>query len=951
MNAKTCRRIAAVGVSVVVCLATASVWAADYSWTNAAAGSTFNWNNTGSQNNWVSGFPNAVGDGAYLTNNIVGAQTIRLNQAITVGTLKIGDSNGNLAFTVVPNSGSLVLDNGASSAVIAGSGTGGSTATPMVDFLLPDILLNSPLNLSGSATATHQLLLGGIISTKDSGQPITVSGGSVTLTNVNMTYANGWTIQSNATVFLAGRPYRNPNYVLNFTLGTTGVANAISVMGGGTLACAVGDMAYHASGPITMKSGSSLRQTSTGGGRIASFADVTVEDGATANFSYLGDQPESRIRVGTLTVAGNATMNISVVNGGASAAGNLLVDPVNLEAVPIVPGIGTLTGTVATVFSDFTSAEGLKVSSGKTLTKTGAGSFYLNSTNGQFYGSLDIKAGILSIANKDALNATAGNVLRSNAVVSLRVAGFGVTANRMNGAVVTQEVGSVERWYNSAARFVAGASDSYTPPSGVALQVGLFGAGNTHDWSDTGSSANHVFHLASGSLGVWAEQQNSGPQCSTRAAFVGFTWQNTINNTIPVSSNKYSIVLDADSYLGSPDVTSYLPEYRQLYINVAIKDGATGASITKIGPEAVILSGSNTYSGATVVDSGVLAIGRKDSLPVTTVLAVNQAGLFELFNGGDNTARNVNWAGPILNGGPGSGNGLLGASYGQTVAGLTGGGLVANGWTNTAVLTVNNGVSNTFGGNLTGPLSLAKTGAGTLILSGTNYHTGGTAVSAGTLVASGGAYVSGGMVTGSFGNSARRTVVVTNAADIGKLAVGQPISAACLPLGAYITGTNGTTFYLSRYSGNVSSNQLAVPVAYGAGAALGTGPVTVSGTGTLTLNGVLANANITVSGGKMNGRGTVRLTVDGVAGEKVLLTGGELDVSGLTLALQTGPGGATEREYTVVDYAAGGTLVRAPGGVFATVTGVPAGYRVYDKLSAKRVVLALPPHGTLFSVQ
>jgi autotransporter-associated beta strand protein len=929
-------------LSVGICLSAAFVWAADYSWTNTAAGATFNWNNAGGQNNWVSGFPNAVGDGAYLTNNIVGAQTIGLNQTITVGTLKVGDFNGDRAFTVVPNGGALVLDNGASSAVIAGSGTGAA-----VDLLSPNILLNSPLELSGSAAATHLLTLGGVITAKDSGQAITVSGGSVTVTNQSMTYSNGWTVRSNATLNASGRSYSStaPNNIANFALGTTVVANAVSVQNGGTLASSGANPILHLSGPILLNHGATLRQTSSGGGRVGTFADVTVPDAATAAFSYYGNIQENKLRFGTLTLMGNATLDIATISGVAGG-GNVGVDPVSIEALTVQPS-----GTVGTTFPDYTTAEGLKLGAGKTLTKTGNGAFLLNSTNGQFAGSLDIRAGVLSLGHANALNATAGNFVRSNAVVSLRTSGFGVTAHRLNGAVVTQEVGSVERWYHGAARFVAGASDSYTPPPGVALQVGLFATPATHDWSDAGSGASHVLRLTGSSLGVWAEQNNNGPQCSTRAGFIGFSWANTINNTIPVSSNKYSIVLDADSYLGSPDATSYLPEYRQLYINVAIKDGTAGTSITKIGPEAVILSGSNTYSGATVVDSGVLAIGRADSLPVTTALAVNPAGIFDLFNGGDNTNRNANHASATLSGGPGSGNGLQGASYGQTVAGLTGSGIVANGWTNTAILTVNNGMSNTFGGSLTGPLTLAKTGVGTLILSGTNYHTGGTSVSAGTLVANGAAYLAAGTVTGNFGNSSRRTVVVTNASDLGKLAAGQPVSAAILPPGTYITGVTGTTNFLSRYSTNVSSNQLAIAVAYGAGAALGVGPVTVSGTGTLTLNGVLANASVTVSGGKLNGSGTVRLTVDGAACESMTVSGGELDLSGLTLALQTGSGGITEEHYVLIDYSAGGTLTRAPGGVFAAVTGVPAGYAVYDKPSAKRVVLAPPVRGTLITVQ
>ena len=78
--------------------------AATYNWTPTAAGTTYNWDNAGSQNNWGTGaggaFPNAVGDVANMELDIAGNQLIRLNQAITLGILNIGDTSSNQTFQI-----------------------------------------------------------------------------------------------------------------------------------------------------------------------------------------------------------------------------------------------------------------------------------------------------------------------------------------------------------------------------------------------------------------------------------------------------------------------------------------------------------------------------------------------------------------------------------------------------------------------------------------------------------------------------------------------------------------------------------------------------------------------------------------------------------------------------------------------------------------------------------
>ncbi len=125
------------------------------------------------------------------------------------------------------------------------------------------------------------------------------------------------------------------------------------------------------------------------------------------------------------------------------------------------------------------------------------------------------------------------------------------------------------------------------------------------------------------------------------------------------------------------------------------------------GTASVTLTGPNTYSGDTVISGGVLQLGANGAIP----------------------------------GGAGKGNvtanGTLDlAGFNDTINGLGGAGVVDASAGNATLSVGGNDQTSTFSGviqNSGGTLSLTKTGAGTLTLSGVNSYAGTTKVLGGTL--------------------------------------------------------------------------------------------------------------------------------------------------------------------------------------------------------------------------
>jgi autotransporter-associated beta strand protein len=127
-----------------------------------------------------------------------------------------------------------------------------------------------------------------------------------------------------------------------------------------------------------------------------------------------------------------------------------------------------------------------------------------------------------------------------------------------------------------------------------------------------------------------------------------------------------------------------------------LQNGGGTLSLVKTGTGSLLLTGSNTYSGSTTINQGTLAVNNAASLGAASgSLSIGPAALE--VTGGVSSARNI----------------ALTAADGT--------------------IQVDSSVTYVDSGVITGPGKLSKTGAGILVLSGSNTYQGGTDVEAGTL--------------------------------------------------------------------------------------------------------------------------------------------------------------------------------------------------------------------------
>ena len=348
-----------------------------------------------------------------------------------------------------------------------------------------------------------------------------------------------------------------------------------------------------------------------------------------------------------------------------------------------------------------------------------------------------------------------------------------------------------------------------------------------------------------------------------------------------------------------------------------------GQGFVKSGAGTLALSGSNSYTGGTLISGGTLQIlegglvvgnitndatlnfdgahgGIANVISGTGSLVKSGSGIAVLYTESTYTGATVVNGGQLMLGGSGSistSSGLevaLGASVNltgyyaaadtnRTINGLTGAGIVYGGG---GTLTVNKASgSDTFGGDIQGSQGLVKSGEGTLVLSATNSYTGGTLVSEGALQLALGAAVSGGIT-----NNARVVVegdVVNVVSGTGSLTKSGPTEAAIWDPTTYTGATvvQGGKLRLDG-AGTISASS-ALQVDSGA---------TFSTTGFF-----LTSNNVTVAG--LTGAGTVQgaagiLTISKPTNTSDVFTGKIEGGLGVTLAGSTQLWLAGSNNYT-----------------------------------------------------
>ena len=241
-------------------------------------------------------------------------------------------------------------------------------------------------------------------------------------------------------------------------------------------------------------------------------------------------------------------------------------------------------------------------------------------------------------------------------------------------------------------------------------------------------------------------------------------------------------------------------------------------SLTKNGASTLVLTGINTNSGATLVNSGTLATQGDERLGNSSALTVASGATFQL--GGDQTLGSIAGAGAINL---------------QSAKTLWAGG---------------DNSSTAFSGNITGPGSFAKYGSGTLTLSGNNSINGGLSVLEGKLDITGGTTdLNGGYVTVGKISSTNATLSVGGSATVNIYAYGFNIGEG--------TGESGVLLV----SGNASLN---IDSPFNVGTSGATGTVTQTG-GNVWVNNTLAlgdNGSYTLGGGNLTILG---ISLDGLS--------------------------------------------------------------------------------------
>ncbi|ELE0294885.1 autotransporter-associated beta strand repeat-containing protein, partial [Salmonella enterica subsp. enterica serovar Agona] len=354
---------------------------------------------------------------------------------------------------------------------------------------------------------------------------------------------------------------------------------------------------------------------------------------------------------------------------------------------------------------------------GTSLIKQGAGTLILNAEN-TYTGGTTISGGTLVATNVDALGS--GDVT-DDATLELNTGGTFDNAISGSGQVVKS--GDDVLTLSGANSYSGGTliSDGTL----VASNVEALGTGDVTDDAVLELNTGGDFDNAISGSG---QVVKSGDDVLTLSGANSYSGGTLISDGTLVASNVEA--------LGTGDVTDDATLELNTGGDFINNIGGTGR-VEKSGDDKLTLSGSNTYTGGTLISSGTLVANDVNALGTGDV--TDNATLM-LNTGGDFT-NNIGGTGRVEK----SGDDALTLSGSNTYTGgtlISGGTLVANDVnalgtgdiTDNATLALN--AVGDFDNAISGSGKVEKSGDDALTLSGSNTYTGGTLISSGTLVAS-----------------------------------------------------------------------------------------------------------------------------------------------------------------------------------------------------------------------
>ncbi|HAU6747092.1 TPA: autotransporter outer membrane beta-barrel domain-containing protein [Salmonella enterica subsp. enterica serovar Godesberg] len=711
-----------------------------------------------------------ISDGTLIANNVEALGTGNVTDNATLELNTGGDFDN-----AISGSGQ-VVKSGDKTLTLSGinSYTGGTTISG-------GTLVASNIDALGSGdvtdNATLELNTGGDFDNAIGGTGSVVKSGDKTLTlSGTNTYRGGTTISGGTLVASNVNALGSGDVTDNATLEMNTGGDFTNNIGGTGSVVKSGDETLTLSGANSYTGGTTI----SGGTLVATNVDALgtgdVTDNATLELNTGGDFTNNISGSGQVVKSGDKTLTLSGINsytGGTTISGGTLVAS-NVDALGSgdVTDNATLELNTGGTFDNAISGSGQVVKSGDdVLTLSGANSYSggtlisdgtLVASNVEALGSGDVtdnatlemntggtfsntisgsgqvvKSGDKTLTLSGVNTYTGGTLISGGTLVGSNVEALGTGDVTNNATLELNTSGDFDNAISGSGKVEKSGDDaltlsgSNTYTGGTLISGGTLVASNvealgTGDVTDNATLALNAGGDFTNNIGGTGRVEKSGDKTLTLSG------SNTYTGGTLISSG--TLVTNDVNALGTGDVTDNATLALNTGGDFINNIGGTGR-VEKSGDDALTLSGSNTYTGGTLISSGTLVANDVNALGTGDVT--------------DNAALMLNTGGDFINniGGTGrvekSGDDALTLSGSNTYTGgtlISGGTLVANDVnalgtgdiTDNATLALNTGGD--FDNAISGSGKVEKSGGGTLTLSGSNTYTGGTTISGGTLV-------------------------------------------------------------------------------------------------------------------------------------------------------------------------------------------------------------------------
>jgi len=751
-----------------------------------------------------------IGTTLTTSTDLTGANKITNNLSVTGNLIVAGSSAVELAGGLNEGGSRRVLTNNTGtnlilSGVISGDGGNGL-----------GLITTSDIYLTGTSAFTGNVDFRG-------------TGGALVVSNIGASGASGnlgagSLIKIGLTTTSGTLRYTGTGESTNRTIDLGGTTGGVGLdqSGSGTLKF-TNNFTASGSGAKTL----TLLGSTAGTGEIAG---TIVDSGSTTNVTKTGTgmwtlsgnntfSGAVTMTSGTLALTGsNSYVGGTTLSGGAGSNSTLIVGNKNALGTGQL-SFGTSTGTYTLIASTaLTGANALA----NNFSITAGGAMIISGTNDlEFTGTT---LGSTNSANRTlTINNTGSTTLSGPVFISTSgTSGVGLILNgtgniSIGGAIANSTAGGTLSFLTYAGSGKLTLSGTNTFTGGLTVSSGTLAVATVNDASTNGVFGNSATAVLLGSSGTTAVLEYTGATASSTRAL--------------------SLV--------SGGTAAFQVDNAAANLTLSGTIGSAGA-LLKSGSGTLTLSGSNSYTGGTTINAGVLQAGG------TSAFGANSAF----------TLANVSGAALNLNG------------FDLAIGSLTGGGATGG----NVSLGANNltiGGDNTspaaYAGAISGSGNLTKVGTGTLNLSGTNTYTGNTTINAGMVVVSN---------TASLGASSGTTIFGGN---------------STMQLGASFD-TSRNTVLNSGVTGTLDTNGFAQA---NNGVFSGSGSLIKIGTGTLTLGGVNTfTGSLSVKAGTL-AIGTINnISSNGVLGNSASQV--VLGSSGTAATLEyTGADASTSRTFSM----------------------------------------------------